>query len=172
AGGRRRTGPGQAEGPCQADPRAARQDRRGGGRAARRPEHRPAGGGPDQRGTTDGASARRAAPNESTPTSEPARRPPPGRARTVREIAAEFAALIDQAQARGEIDPDTAENLREAAAELDRGKPKDRAKRIRELRDKIAEAADEQRIGSDTAARLQDLLTAYGRVRGGGADEG
>jgi serine/threonine protein kinase len=124
-------------------------------------------------GPTEEPSPAGSAPNESTPTSEPTppttTRPAP---RTVREIAAEFAALIDQAQARGEIDPDTAENLREAAAELDRGKPKDRAKRIRELRDKIAEAADEQRIGSDTEARLQDLLTAYGRVRGGGADEG
>ncbi|MFG2058187.1 serine/threonine-protein kinase [Micromonospora sp. NPDC048930] len=86
---------------------------------------------------------------------------------TLRELAAQFAAVLDQAVANGQIDPETAKDLREKAAELDRGKPKDRAKRIDDLRERIDEAADDEKIDDTTAAALQQLLDAYGQLRGG-----
>ncbi|GAA4576154.1 hypothetical protein GCM10023176_46920 [Micromonospora coerulea] len=91
---------------------------------------------------------------------------------TLRQLAAAFADVLAEAESRGEIDRDTASDLREKAAELDRGKPKDRAKRLAELRERVADAADDGRIGTDTAARLQDLLTAYAQSQGGRGDEG
>ncbi|MCI4061120.1 hypothetical protein MRQ36_00450 [Micromonospora sp. R77] len=57
--------------------------------------------------------------------------------------------------------------MRKKAAELGRGKPKDRAKRLAELRERVAEAADRGRLGDDTAARLQQLLDAYAQLSGG-----
>lgn len=110
---------------------------------------------------------------ESSTTPEPATseptttRPAPV---TLRQLAAQFVALVDEAEARGEIDPKVADDLREKAAELDRGKPRDRVKRVAELRKRVAEAADEERISADTAAQLQDLLSAYTQLRGGGND--
>ncbi|WP_446220192.1 serine/threonine-protein kinase [Micromonospora sp. IBHARD004] len=104
-------------------------------------------------------------------TSEPATTTAPAPV-TLRQLAAAFAAVLADAEARGDIDPKTADDLREKAAELDRGRPKDRAKRVAELRERVAEAADDERIGTDTAARLQELLTAYAQLRGGSGDEG
>ncbi|WP_406044290.1 serine/threonine protein kinase [Micromonospora sp. NBC_00898] len=91
---------------------------------------------------------------------------------TLRQLAAAFADVLADAEARGEIDPKTADDLREKAAELDRGKPKDRARRVAELRERVAEAADDGRIGTDTAGRLQNLLTVYAQLRGGRGNEG
>ncbi|MDZ5446737.1 protein kinase [Micromonospora sp. 4G57] len=85
---------------------------------------------------------------------------------TLRQLAAQLTAVIDNAESRREIDPKTAEELRDKLAELDRGKPKDRAKRIRELSERVADAADGGRISADTAARLQDLLAGYSHARG------
>ncbi|RZU75091.1 serine/threonine-protein kinase [Micromonospora kangleipakensis] len=104
-------------------------------------------------------------------TSEPATTTAPAPV-TLRQLATTFAAVLADAEARGDIDPKTADDLREKAAELDRGRPKDRAKRVAELRERVAEAADDERIGTDTAARLQELLTAYAQLRGGRGDEG
>ncbi|MFF3854283.1 protein kinase [Micromonospora sp. NPDC002575] len=84
---------------------------------------------------------------------------------TLRQLAAEFTALIDEAQARGDIDRKTADKLREEVAELDRGKLKDRAKHLRKLHEEIAEAAERDRIGAETAARLRELLTGYPGAR-------
>ncbi|MET7668328.1 serine/threonine-protein kinase [Micromonospora luteifusca] len=85
---------------------------------------------------------------------------------TLRQLAAQLAAVIDNAESRSEIDPKTAEELRDKLAGLDRGKPKDRAKRIRELSERVADAADGGRISADTATRLQDLFAGYSQARG------
>ncbi|MFC4147867.1 protein kinase [Micromonospora mangrovi] len=90
---------------------------------------------------------------------------------TLRQLAAGFAAVLADARASGQIDEKTAQDLREKAAELDRGKPKDRAKRLADLRERVAEAADRGRLDGDTAARLQQLLDAYVPARGGGRND-
>ncbi|WP_091349000.1 serine/threonine-protein kinase [Micromonospora rhizosphaerae] len=92
---------------------------------------------------------------------------------TLRQLAAEFTAVLDEAEAANrDIDPKTADDLREKAAELDRGKPRDRVKRVAELRERVAEAADDGKIDTETATQLQDLLSAYVPIRGGNEDEG
>ncbi|WP_319463729.1 serine/threonine-protein kinase [Micromonospora sp. RTP1Z1] len=115
------------------------------------------------------ATAESSSPPEPASSAPSTARPAPV---TPRQLAAAFAEVLAEAEARGEIDPRTARDLREKAAELDRGKPKDRAKRIADLGERITEAADDERIGSDTAARLQELLAAYAQLRGGRGDEG
>ncbi|MGW5672024.1 serine/threonine-protein kinase [Micromonospora sp. NPDC003776] len=84
---------------------------------------------------------------------------------TLRELAAQFAAVLDQAVADGQVDRKTANDLRGKAAELNRGKPKDRAKRLDDLREKIDEAADDGKLDQGTASALQQLLDAYGQLR-------
>ncbi|MBQ1073155.1 serine/threonine protein kinase [Micromonospora sp. C31] len=74
------------------------------------------------------------------------------------QFVAEFAALLAWAQARGEIDRKTVEGLRDKLADLRRGNQKDRARRVEQLRERLAEAAQERRIPPDTAARLDALL--------------
>ncbi|MGC5023051.1 serine/threonine-protein kinase [Micromonospora sp. DT47] len=109
-----------------------------------------------------------------SPSSEPTLpAPPTGRLTpvTLRQLAAQLAAVIDHAESRREIDPKTAEQLRDKLAELDQGKSKDRAKRIRELSERVAEAADQGWISADAANRLQDLLAGYSQVRGGEDDD-
>ncbi|SCL72286.1 serine/threonine protein kinase [Micromonospora citrea] len=118
----------------------------------------------------DGSPPPAAAPVTVTPAEEPtsaappasSAAPPPTSARPdplgLRQLAAEFAAVLVQAQVRGEIDGKTLEQFRDKLADLNRGKPKDRAKRIEDLRKRVAEAAEEERITPDTAARLDALL--------------
>ncbi|SCG74759.1 serine/threonine-protein kinase [Micromonospora coxensis] len=98
-------------------------------------------------------------------TSAPSRgeRPTP---RTARQLAAEFAALIDRAEAAGDVDPATAEELRDRLSRLEDGKPKDRIKRLRELAGTLAEAVEKDRIDDGTAADLRDLLAGWPRSRG------
>ncbi|MER7416926.1 serine/threonine-protein kinase [Micromonospora peucetia] len=76
----------------------------------------------------------------------------------LRQLAAEFAAVLAWAQARGEIDRKTVEGLRDKLVDLSRGKQKDRAKRVEQLRERLAEEAEEGKIPPDTAARLDALL--------------
>ncbi|MEU6075080.1 protein kinase [Micromonospora sp. NPDC047074] len=76
----------------------------------------------------------------------------------LQRIAAEFAAILAWAQARGEIDRKTVEGLRDKLLDLSRSREKDRAKRVEQLRKRIAEAAEEGQISPDTATRLDDLL--------------
>ncbi|MEU9509315.1 protein kinase [Micromonospora sp. NPDC048170] len=85
---------------------------------------------------------------------------------SLRQLAAQLAAVIDNAESRNEIDPETADELRGKLAGLHRGKPKDRTKRIREFSEQVAEAADRGRISADTVTRLQDLLAGYSQERG------
>ncbi|MFG3700889.1 protein kinase [Micromonospora sp. NPDC047620] len=101
-------------------------------------------------------------PSTTSPTPEATPSAPPSTAQSapigMRQLAAEFAAALVQAQARGEIDRKTVEQLRDKLADLSRGKPKDRPKRVEDLREWIAEAVEEQRLTPDTAARLDALL--------------
>ncbi|MCW3820327.1 protein kinase [Micromonospora sp. DR5-3] len=89
---------------------------------------------------------------------------------TLRQLAARFDEVL--AQAGDDIDRKTAEDLRDKARELERGKPKDRAKRLEDLRERIEKAADDGKIPEQTAADLAGLLDAYAQLRGGGRDEG
>ncbi|MEW2378275.1 protein kinase [Micromonospora sp. NPDC047812] len=105
-----------------------------------------------------------AKPTSARPTPPPTRTsaPPPVTARPdpvgLPQFVAEFAAVLAWAQARGEIDRKTVEGLRDKLADLSRGKQKDRAKRVEQLRERLAEAAEEGQIPPDTAARLDALL--------------
>ncbi|PZF83866.1 serine/threonine protein kinase, partial [Micromonospora deserti] len=100
---------------------------------------------------------------EPTPAApEPSTAPPPTTARSapvsLRQVAAEFAAVLAEAQARGEVDRKTAEELRDKLGALNRGRPRDREKRVEELRKRLAEAVEKQRIPADLASRLDALL--------------
>ncbi|KAB1914452.1 serine/threonine protein kinase [Micromonospora sp. AMSO31t] len=91
---------------------------------------------------------------------------------TLRQLAARFADVVNQAVADGRIDRKTANDLREKAAELDRGKPRDRAKRVDDLRERIDDLAEDGKLDDGTAAALQDLLDAYAGLPAGGRGEG
>ncbi|GHJ55021.1 hypothetical protein Nm8I071_43280 [Nonomuraea sp. TT08I-71] len=132
----------------------------------------PAGTGPVAGPSTGTAPAEEPAPStpSETATSGPASSLPAPV--TLRQLAAQFAGVVDQAVADGRIDRKTANDLREKAAELDRGKPKDRAKRVDDLRERIGDLADDGKLDEATARALQDLLDAYAGLRGGGRDEG
>ncbi|MFU8874603.1 protein kinase domain-containing protein [Micromonospora sp. SL4-19] len=118
-----------------------------------------------------GAPAEEPAPESSTApepaTTEPSTAPAPV---NLRQLAAQFTDVLAEAVAGGTIDRKIAEDLWKKAAELDRGKPKDRAKRVDDLRERVADAADDGKIPADTAARLQQILDSYESLRGGGND--
>ncbi|MEU4717975.1 hypothetical protein AB0F73_30615, partial [Micromonospora purpureochromogenes] len=104
-------------------------------------------------------------PSAEPPTAPPSRdeRPAP---RTAGQLVDEFAALLDRAEAAGDIDPRTADELRDKLTELEEGKPKDRLKRLRELAGRLAEAVEKDRIDDGTASELRDLLAGWPRSRG------
>ncbi|MEU9512935.1 protein kinase [Micromonospora sp. NPDC048169] len=107
------------------------------------------------------------------PAPEPSSAAPPSTASepvTLRQLGDRFGELLDRAESVGLIDRKTAADLRKKAAELDRGKPKDRGKRVEDLREKIDDAAEDDKIDAVTAAALRKLLDGYERLRG--ADEG
>ncbi|MEH0935527.1 protein kinase domain-containing protein [Micromonospora psammae] len=113
---------------------------------------------------------------EPTPAAEPTTAAPPSRddrpqPRTARELAAEFAAVLDRAEASGDADPETVEELRKKLAELAEAKPKDRGKRLRDLAGKIQEAVERDRISDETVIELGRLLATWPRQRGGGGDD-
>ncbi|MEU8262209.1 protein kinase [Micromonospora sp. NPDC048999] len=109
-------------------------------------------------------------PESAAPPEEPATstRPVPV---TARQLAVQLAELLAEAQATGRIDRKTADDLRKKAAELDRGKPKDRGKRLADLRKKIDKAADEGKLDAGAADNLQGLLDVYEQLRGDGRDD-
>lgn len=102
-------------------------------------------------------------PTEATTPAEPTTPSgtPQTRPKSLRELAAGIVAVVDEAEARGELDPRTAEELRDKAEKLERGKLKDRIKQIRELRERIAKAIERERISADAARRLGELLAGY-----------
>ncbi|WP_018787233.1 serine/threonine-protein kinase [Micromonospora sp. CNB394] len=108
------------------------------------------------------------------PAPKPSRAAPPSTAPepvTLRQLGDRFDELLDRAEAIGLIDPKTADDLRKKAAELDPGKARDRGKRVEDLREKIEDAAEDDKIDPITAAALRRLIDGYERLRGG-ADEG
>ncbi|GAA2216680.1 hypothetical protein GCM10010429_44780 [Micromonospora olivasterospora] len=112
-----------------------------------------------------------ATPSEAaTPSGAP---PTTGRTQPVslRELAAAVVAVVDEAETRGEIDPKTADELRDKVRDLERGKPKDRIKRIRDLRERVAEAIEKDRIRGEAAGQLGALLAPYRQSGGGGEDD-
>ncbi|WP_409074641.1 serine/threonine-protein kinase [Micromonospora chalcea] len=89
---------------------------------------------------------------------------------TLRQLGDRFDELLDRAESIGLIERKVADDLRKKVAELDRGKPKDREKRVEDLREKIEDAAEDDKIDPVTAAGLRKLIDGYERLRGG--DEG
>ncbi|MFI2713622.1 serine/threonine-protein kinase [Micromonospora sp. NPDC018662] len=121
--------------------------------------------------TVPPAAAPPAAPASSSARPAPTRAAPSTAAAepvTARQLADRFTDLLDRAEAARLIDRKTADDLRKKAAELDRGKVKDRAKRVEDLHERIEDAADEDKLDGATAAALRRLLDAYDRLRGGG----
>ncbi len=126
-------------------------------------------GAPPAAAPTAGPSTRAAEP----PAPEPSSAAPPSTAPepvTLRQLGDRFDELLDRAESIGLIDRKVADDLRKKAAELERGKPKDREKRVEDLREKIEDAAEDDKIDRVTAAGLRKLLDGYERLRGG--DEG
>jgi serine/threonine-protein kinase len=81
-------------------------------------------------------------------------------------LAAEVEAAIAGAQERGTLDAKTAERLREELGKLESGKPRDRVKRLRELRERLGEAVEEQQIDGATGSRLLTMLERFPGGRG------
>ncbi|MFG1744419.1 protein kinase [Micromonospora chalcea] len=107
------------------------------------------------------------------PAPEPSSAAPPSTAAepvTLRQLGDRFDELLDRAESIGLIERKVADDLRKKVAELDRGKPKDREKRVEDLREKIDDAAEDEKIDPVTATALRKLLDGYERLRGG--DEG
>ncbi|MEV0811048.1 protein kinase [Micromonospora sp. NPDC050200] len=107
---------------------------------------------------------------EPTPSVEPSTTPPSRDVRpaprTAEQFADEFAALLDRAEASRDLDPKTADELRDKLTQLAEGKPKDQVKRLRELAGRVAEAVEKDRIDDDTASELRELLANWPRSRG------
>ncbi|WP_430501507.1 hypothetical protein ACQRWP_08055 [Micromonospora trifolii] len=76
-------------------------------------------------------------------------------------MSSEFAAVLATAVARGDVDRETAEDLRDDLADLNR-RTRDRAKRVADLRDHIAELVRRDRLAAQTGAKLDALLTQAG----------
>ncbi|MFD6665572.1 protein kinase [Micromonospora chalcea] len=126
-------------------------------------------GTPPAAAPTAGPSTRAAEP----PAPEPSSAAPPSTAPepvTLRQLGDRFDELLDRAESIGLIERKVADDLRKKAAELERGKPKDREKRVEDLREKIEDAAEDDKIDPVTAAALRKLIDGYERLRGG--DEG
>ena len=87
-----------------------------------------------------------------------------------REVTSEFAAVLATAVARGDVDPRTAEDLRDDLADLDR-RTRDRARRVADLRDHIAELVRRDRLPAQTGAKLDALLTQAGSFSSGRTDD-
>ncbi|MEU8009459.1 serine/threonine-protein kinase [Micromonospora parva] len=88
-----------------------------------------------------------------------------------REVTSEFAAVLATAVARGDVDPRTAEDLRDDLADLNRRSTRDRAKRVDDLRDRIAELVRRDRLPAQTGAKLDALLTRAGSSSFGRTDD-
>ncbi|SCG65186.1 serine/threonine-protein kinase [Micromonospora humi] len=99
-----------------------------------------------------------------TPTSTRAGAPEPV---TARQLRSRFADVLDRAAAVRLVDRKTADDLRKKVTELDRGRPKDRAKRVEDLRERIEDAVDDEKLDEATGAALRKLLDSYDRLAGG-----
>ncbi|MEU7590992.1 serine/threonine-protein kinase [Micromonospora sp. NPDC049230] len=77
---------------------------------------------------------------------------------SLREVTSEFAAVLAGAVARGDVDRKTAEDLRDELADLNRH-TRDRSRRVADLRGRIAELVQRDRLPAQTGAQLDALLT-------------
>ncbi|MEU8087507.1 protein kinase [Micromonospora sp. NPDC049101] len=77
---------------------------------------------------------------------------------SLREVTGEFAAVLAGAVARGDVDRKTAEDLRDDLADLNRH-TRDRSRRVADLRGRIAELVERDRLPAQTGAQLDALLT-------------
>ncbi|MGW3811568.1 hypothetical protein [Micromonospora sp. NPDC005113] len=144
-------------------------------------------GSPDSPGSAQGvnppaSTAPTTAPGDSTPTPTTPSSPSPSATSAVpstvgqqmpismREVSAEFAAVLAQAQARGDIDRKSAEDLRDDLADLNR-RSKDRARHVADLRERIAELVDRERLPARTGAQLDALLTQAWVLSAGRSDD-
>ncbi|MEU1590451.1 serine/threonine-protein kinase [Micromonospora sp. NPDC005710] len=89
---------------------------------------------------------------------------------TFREVSSEFAAVLATAVARGDVDPKIADDLSDELADLDR-RTRDRAERIADLRDHIAELVRRDRLPAQTGAKLDALLSRAGSFPTGRTDD-
>ena len=118
-------------------------------------------GAPSSTAATTAPADRAAAPTSTTPAAprpSPSAPPAEPEAVSLRQTAAEFVALLTEAQLVGDVDRKVADRLRKDFTDLARGKPKDREKRIGKLRDRIEDEAERGRLPADFADRLDDLL--------------
>ncbi|RIV37667.1 serine/threonine-protein kinase [Micromonospora radicis] len=99
--------------------------------------------------TSVAPSPTRPALTPSTPSTEPV---------DLRGLATEFIATLTEAQLTDDVDRKAADRLRKDLAKLVAGKPKDREKRIDDLRERIEDEAEHGRIPAEFAARMDDLL--------------
>ncbi|MEU8328961.1 serine/threonine-protein kinase [Micromonospora sp. NPDC048839] len=87
-----------------------------------------------------------------------------------REVTSEFAAVLAGAVARGDVDPRTADDLRDDLADLNR-RTRDRAKRVAELREHLSELVERDRLPAQTGAQLDALLTRASSFSMGRTDD-
>ncbi|WP_327040239.1 serine/threonine protein kinase [Micromonospora ureilytica] len=140
-------------------------------------------GAPDPVEIADAPSTSAPAPAPTTHSPTPAAPPSPSSAASTapptvgqqipvsfREVTSEFAAVLATAVARDDVDPKTAEDLREDLADLDH-RTRDRARRVADLRDHIAELVRRDRLPAQTGAKLDALLTRAGGFSSGRTDD-
>ncbi|PZG18639.1 serine/threonine protein kinase [Micromonospora craterilacus] len=111
--------------------------------------------------TATGTTSPPAPPTSTAPaTPRPSATPSTARPEPVslRQTAAEFVRLLTEAQLAGEIDDKAAEKLRKDLAKLASGKPKDREKRIEDLRKRLEDEVERGRLPTDFAERFDNLL--------------
>ncbi|MFF0154672.1 serine/threonine-protein kinase [Micromonospora sp. NPDC005203] len=87
-----------------------------------------------------------------------------------REVTGEFAAVLAGAVARGDVDPRTAEDLRDDLADLNQ-RTRDRAKRVAELREHLSELVERDRLPAQTGAQLDALLSRASSFSMGRTDD-
>ncbi|MFF0177276.1 serine/threonine-protein kinase [Micromonospora profundi] len=86
------------------------------------------------------------------------------------QVTGEFTAVLAQAQARGDIDRRTAEDLRDDLADLG-SRPRDRARNIADLRERIAKLVERREMSARTGAQLDALLTQATTAATGRTDD-
>ncbi|MFG2050426.1 protein kinase [Micromonospora sp. NPDC048935] len=89
---------------------------------------------------------------------------------SLREVTSEFAAVLAGAVARGDVDRKTADDLRDDLADLNRH-TRDRSRRVADLRGRIAELVDRDRLPAQTGAQLDALLTRASSFSVGRTDD-
>jgi serine/threonine-protein kinase len=85
-------------------------------------------------------------------------------------VTSGFSAVLANAVARGDVDRRTAEDLRDDLADLSRHS-RDRAKRVADLRERIAELVERDRLAAQTGAQLDALLAQTGSFTTGRTDD-